>query len=180
MWDRPTVAEIVMRVVLLSIGAAVVGDARADEPAKTCFPECSPGYVCNPNTGSCVEACNPPCASGTRCSAARICEPIAAATAPAATVPTATAPTGTGRLCITRKFNYVGSAIQWGVAVDGDTVGTIWAGNTQCFDAAFGSHKVTLSIVGEGIDIHSTTTVSIPAEGAHIQAREKGSTIVFE
>ena len=169
-----------MRVVRLLLVAAVVVDARADEPAKTCFPDCSPGYVCNPNTGACVEACNPPCASGTRCSAERICEPIANATVPAATVPVATAPAGMGRLCVTRKFNYVGSNLRWSVAVDGDTVGTILSGSTECFDAAFGSHKVTLSFIAEGTEIHSTTTVSIPTQGAHIHARLKGDAILFE
>lgn len=41
--------------------------------APVCEPDCSPGYVCL--RGTCVSACNPPCAESERCGADRICHP---------------------------------------------------------------------------------------------------------
>jgi hypothetical protein len=39
--------------------------------APSCKPDCSPGYACV--DGSCVSACNPPCAAGKTCGADRLC-----------------------------------------------------------------------------------------------------------
>lgn len=47
------------------------GPAAAPPAAASCEPECSPGYLCL--KGACVSACNPPCASGQRCEADRLC-----------------------------------------------------------------------------------------------------------
>lgn len=41
--------------------------------AETCQPACRKGYVCV--KGACVSACNPPCATGERCTGTGECEP---------------------------------------------------------------------------------------------------------
>ncbi|MCK6537154.1 MAG: hypothetical protein L6Q84_29650 [Polyangiaceae bacterium] len=56
--------------------------------AQTCVPECRTGFVCA--SGTCVSACNPPCAASETCSAKGECLPGAAA--PVAPPPSATAP----------------------------------------------------------------------------------------
>lgn len=40
-------------------------------PAPACVPACRDGYVCH--EGRCLEACNPPCPAGTRCTGAAEC-----------------------------------------------------------------------------------------------------------
>jgi hypothetical protein len=45
--------------------------APASPASPACKPDCSPGYACV--DGSCVSACNPPCAAGKTCGADRIC-----------------------------------------------------------------------------------------------------------
>ncbi len=42
-------------------------------PARTCEPDCSPGYTCL--RAVCVSACNPLCGAGERCGVDRICLP---------------------------------------------------------------------------------------------------------
>ncbi|HVY25012.1 MAG TPA: hypothetical protein VHB79_00620 [Polyangiaceae bacterium] len=69
-----------MSPALTSFGAALAilalgGTALAEGPE--CFPECRTGYICQ--QGSCVSACNPPCGSNERCTAAATCEPKPAA-----------------------------------------------------------------------------------------------------
>jgi hypothetical protein len=39
--------------------------------SSVCEPDCSPGYTCL--RGTCVSACNPPCAAGERCGSDRTC-----------------------------------------------------------------------------------------------------------
>jgi hypothetical protein len=55
-----------------------VNSQPTQQPASTqlppCEPECSPGYTCL--RGTCVSACNPPCANGERCGADRTCHPV--------------------------------------------------------------------------------------------------------
>lgn len=57
--------------------SAVAAMAQED---TSCFPACRSGYVCY--QGQCIEACNPPCPDGERCSAEGECIPVAKATRP--------------------------------------------------------------------------------------------------
>jgi hypothetical protein len=78
----------------LSAASAILalgGTALAEGPE--CFPDCRTGYVCQ--QGSCVSACNPPCAANERCTAAATCEPKPApAAAPLPPPPPASAAPG--------------------------------------------------------------------------------------
>ena len=60
-----------MQRVLLAFGALVTLFVSAPVWGQTCFPECRAGYICN--EGTCIEACNPPCAQGQRFTAAKEC-----------------------------------------------------------------------------------------------------------
>lgn len=50
-------------------------------PARTCEPDCSPGYTCL--RAVCVSACNPLCGAGERCGVDRICRPDTVPASPA-------------------------------------------------------------------------------------------------
>lgn len=72
------------RLFICPAAASAVGSpAASPAPARSCEPDCSPGYTCL--RGSCVSACNPLCGAGERCGADRICraEPAVASPAPA-------------------------------------------------------------------------------------------------
>ena len=57
---------------LYTCGGAAPAATTAPAPAgPSCFPDCSPGYLCA--QGTCISACNPPCPANQRCGADRIC-----------------------------------------------------------------------------------------------------------
>ena len=95
------------------------------------------------------------------------------------------APAGNGRICVKRKFNAVGSAIKWTIQLDGETVGTVGAGNEQCFVAPAGTHKVAVTFNSQAAGkVEGTKTVQVAAQrDLAVEAKLSGlsaSNIVFD
>lgn len=67
----------------ISVLAMVTCSTVASRARAQCAPDCRSGYVCE--EGQCVSACNPPCASGERCTAEAEC--VAAGVSADATAP---------------------------------------------------------------------------------------------
>jgi len=65
----------------ITIALTVASAAAAAQPAPggDCVPACRAGFLCS--AGTCVSACNPPCAAGEACQSTGECTPAAAAPA---------------------------------------------------------------------------------------------------
>jgi len=84
----------------------LVAGAASAQPEQVftdgCYPACREGYVCNPQTGQCVSACNPPCAAGQTCTSSGQCvgeqpvgeQPTASPAQPVGTIGTPIVATG--------------------------------------------------------------------------------------
>lgn len=133
--------------VLAAAALAAARPARAETGGGACFPACRSGYLCH--RGSCISACNPPCAAGETCTSAGECIPtVSPATnvfvgepppAVVATAPTADAGWARGAF-------YFGAAA---VAVDVALTAAVLATNPEEADAA--RKWGTLSIVFFGV-----------------------------
>jgi hypothetical protein len=126
----------------LSQLAPVALAAEGEITAPECFPPCSPGYLCH--EGACIEACNPRCGDGFRCSAERICEPVAVQ-APAPAEP---ADSGQGTLCIIRED---GPMTKWDIEVDGVNRGIVGSNRYLCLPVSAGERTVRLVQVSGGM-----------------------------
>ncbi len=165
---------------MLTIALFVFASAfAADGPegAATCFPDCSPGYLCH--EGACIEACNPSCADGSRCNADRVCE-ATQPTAPAPAAPPPIAPPAAvgARLCVQRKFNYIGSALSWVIALDDETLGEVGAGRNRCYSVTTGSHRLRVDVRGQANTRGMTRTISIPNGGLQVNLKQRNGIVL--
>lgn len=160
---------------LLFVVSAQADDGPSD--VSSCFPDCSPGYLCH--DGACIEACNPSCGSGMRCTSERVCAasgPVVVAPA-AVAAPVAPVPAG-ARLCVFRKFNVIGSALSWGVAIDGDRVGNVGAGGTRCFGVLAGRRELRINMPGWPRTSGLSATVVVPADGLQVDLKQRGGVVL--
>lgn len=78
---RGATSELLSKAAFPLVFAMVlVAGSSTASAQEECFPACRAGYLCH--EGSCVSACNPPCAGNERCTAEAQCVPSAASTAP--------------------------------------------------------------------------------------------------
>lgn len=73
-------AKTRVRGIVVLAGVLGIFGTSSWVEAQSCVPDCRQGYVCH--QGSCVSACNPPCANGERCTEDVVC--VAEAEQPAA------------------------------------------------------------------------------------------------
>lgn len=69
--EMPARAQDVTSNEASRLAAAAAFTPRATRTPAACVPRCRSGYTCN--DGSCVSACNPPCAAGDICDASGEC-----------------------------------------------------------------------------------------------------------
>jgi hypothetical protein len=164
--------------IALLISASAFG-ADGPDDAATCFPDCSPGYLCH--EGTCIEACNPPCAGGFRCTAERQCEYLqTTAPVPVAALPVATpAPAAVAaQMCVQRKFNYIGSAFSWAVMLDGETLGEVGAGRNRCYSVTTGSHQLRVDVRGQASTRGMSRTIQIPNGGLQVDLKQRNGIVL--
>jgi hypothetical protein len=126
-------------------------------PAPSCFPDCSPGYLCH--DGTCIQACNPACPDHERCTEGRICVPKAVR-------PVETPAAATGELCLLRGSKFRASLAVLPIELDGFQFGLLANGRVLCEPVAVGAHRVTLQL-GE-IEHHFPAIVA-PGETTYLR-----------
>ncbi len=128
-------------------GGARDGGAGPDAALETCRPACRDGFLCL--EGRCIEACNPPCASGERCTGDGRCVPQAdASTRPDGSTPDA-APLDGGALADASS-----DASSDGGIGDAGSSARCPAGQVLCDD---GCRAPTLPAAGSAFEVWSTS-----------------------
>jgi hypothetical protein len=150
---RDRVVEPPLQIAPDTGPSAQRGSLESEVASGSCFPDCSPGYLCH--EAECIQACNPACPANERCSAERVCVSRATRAQPAS-APASSG--GVGAVCVIRAE---GPLALWTLDIDGSRIGMLGSNRHRCTTVSAGPHRVTVTLPTGG-----TGWVAAPAGNA--------------